>query len=62
MFISSSETHNKKNMNQSIHETLPVIKQMTADLKAAGKTRARIFPLCLAARMKNKCQWIKSSG
>ncbi|MBD3858441.1 hydroxymethylglutaryl-CoA lyase [Bacillus sp. 28A-2] len=37
MFISSSETHNKKNMNQSIHETLPVIKQMTADLKAAGK-------------------------
>lgn len=43
MFISSSETHNKKNMNQSIHETLPVIKQMTADLKAAGKrTRAYI--------------------
>ncbi|WP_368198521.1 hydroxymethylglutaryl-CoA lyase [Bacillus pumilus] len=43
MFISSSETHNKKNMNQSIHETLPVIKQMTADLKVAGKqTRAYI--------------------
>ncbi|WP_144524409.1 hydroxymethylglutaryl-CoA lyase [Bacillus pumilus] len=43
MFISSSETHNKKNMNQSIQETLPVIKQMTADLKAAGKhTRAYI--------------------
>lgn len=43
MFISSSETHNIKNMNQSIHETLPVIKQMTADLKAAGKhTRAYI--------------------
>ncbi|WP_144493326.1 hydroxymethylglutaryl-CoA lyase [Bacillus pumilus] len=43
MFISSSETHNKKNMNQSIKETLPVIKQMTADLKAAGKhTRAYI--------------------
>lgn len=43
MFISSSETHNKKNMNQSIHETLPVIKQMTADLKATGKhTRAYI--------------------
>jgi len=43
IFISSSETHNKKNMNQSIHETLPVIKQMTADLKAAGKnTRAYI--------------------
>ncbi|WP_144471042.1 hydroxymethylglutaryl-CoA lyase [Bacillus pumilus] len=43
MFISSSETHNKKNMNQSVQETLPVIKQMTADLKAAGKhTRAYI--------------------
>ncbi|TKI21792.1 hydroxymethylglutaryl-CoA lyase [Bacillus pumilus] len=43
MFISSSETHNKKNMNQFIHETLPVIKQMTADLKVAGKqTRAYI--------------------
>lgn len=43
MFISSSETHNKKNMNQSILETLPVIKQMTANLKAAGKsTRAYI--------------------
>ncbi|MFJ5963196.1 hydroxymethylglutaryl-CoA lyase [Bacillus sp. NPDC093026] len=43
MFISSSETHNKKNMNQSIHETLSVIKQMTAELKAEGlKTRAYI--------------------
>ncbi|NEU53517.1 hydroxymethylglutaryl-CoA lyase [Bacillus altitudinis] len=43
MFISSSETHNKKNMNRSIQETLPVIKQMTADLKAGGRqTRAYI--------------------
>ncbi|MDM5298325.1 hydroxymethylglutaryl-CoA lyase [Bacillus pumilus] len=43
MFISSSETHNKKNMNQSIQETLPEIKQMTADLKAEGlNTRAYI--------------------
>ncbi|WHF28835.1 hydroxymethylglutaryl-CoA lyase [Bacillus altitudinis] len=43
MFISSSETHNKKNMNRSIQETLPVIKQMTADLKAEGRqTRAYI--------------------
>ncbi|MEW3992066.1 hydroxymethylglutaryl-CoA lyase [Bacillus altitudinis] len=43
MFISSSETHNKKNINRSIQETLPVIKQMTADLKAEGRqTRAYI--------------------
>lgn len=43
MFISSSETHNKKNMNRSIQETLPVIKQMTTDLKAEGRqTRAYI--------------------
>ncbi|WP_342468065.1 hydroxymethylglutaryl-CoA lyase [Bacillus sp. FSL W8-0629] len=43
MFISSSETHNKKNMNRSIQETLPVIKQMTVDLKAEGRqTRAYI--------------------
>ncbi|MDN4636417.1 hydroxymethylglutaryl-CoA lyase [Bacillus sp. PsM16] len=43
MFISSSETHNKKNMNRSIQETLPVIKQMTADLKEEGRqTRAYI--------------------
>ncbi|WP_342499541.1 hydroxymethylglutaryl-CoA lyase [Bacillus sp. FSL W7-1034] len=43
MFISSSETHNKKNLNRSIQETLPVIKQMTADLKAEGRqTRAYI--------------------
>ncbi|KDE26750.1 hydroxymethylglutaryl-CoA lyase [Bacillus sp. FSL R5-0820] len=43
MFISASETHNKKNMNRSIQETLPVIKQMTADLKAEGRqTRAYI--------------------
>ncbi|MGE1098104.1 hydroxymethylglutaryl-CoA lyase [Bacillus altitudinis] len=43
MFISSSETHNKKNMNRSIQDTLPVIKQMTADLKAEGRqTRAYI--------------------
>lgn len=43
MFISASETHNKKNMNRSIQETLPVIKQMTADLKAEERqTRAYI--------------------
>lgn len=43
MFISASETHNKKNMNRSIQETLTVIKQMTADLKAEGRqTRAYI--------------------
>ncbi|MFS0654944.1 hydroxymethylglutaryl-CoA lyase [Bacillus sp. 179-C3.3 HS] len=43
MFISSSETHNQKNINQSIHETLLSIKQMTADLKAEGRnTRAYI--------------------
>ncbi|MCY7688256.1 hydroxymethylglutaryl-CoA lyase [Bacillus altitudinis] len=43
MFISSSETHNKKNLNRSIRETLPVIKQMTADLKVEGRqTRAYI--------------------
>ncbi|MHC9080661.1 hydroxymethylglutaryl-CoA lyase [Bacillus altitudinis] len=43
MFISASETHNKKNMNRSIQETLPVIKQMTANLKAEGRqTRAYI--------------------
>ncbi|MCY7449847.1 hydroxymethylglutaryl-CoA lyase [Bacillus altitudinis] len=43
MFISASETHNKKNINRSIQETLPVIKQMTADLKAEGRqTRAYI--------------------
>ncbi|AMM97497.1 hydroxymethylglutaryl-CoA lyase [Bacillus pumilus] len=43
MFISASETHNKKNMNRSIQETLPVMKQMTADLKAEGRqTRAYI--------------------
>ncbi|KRU15098.1 hydroxymethylglutaryl-CoA lyase [Bacillus pumilus] len=43
MFISASETHNKKNMNRSIQETLPVMKQMTADLKAERRqTRAYI--------------------
>ncbi|MEB2359645.1 MULTISPECIES: hydroxymethylglutaryl-CoA lyase [Bacillus] len=43
MFISASETHNKKNMNRTIQETLPVMKQMTADLKAEGRqTRAYI--------------------
>lgn len=43
MFISASETHNKKNMNRSIQETLPVMKQMTVDLKAEGRqTRAYI--------------------
>ncbi|QLI78068.1 hydroxymethylglutaryl-CoA lyase [Bacillus pumilus] len=43
MFISASETHNKKNMNRAIQETLPVMKQMTADLKAEGRqTRAYI--------------------
>ncbi|MEI4790645.1 hydroxymethylglutaryl-CoA lyase [Bacillus sp. FJAT-53060] len=38
MFISSSETHNKRNMNHSIQETLSVIKQMTADLKAERRS------------------------
>ncbi|MGE6632273.1 hydroxymethylglutaryl-CoA lyase [Bacillus sp. NPDC077027] len=42
MFISASETHNQKNMNQSIDDTLPVIKRITSQLKAQ-KIRTRAY-------------------
>jgi len=38
VFMSASETHNRKNINKSIDETLPVLREVTAAAKAAGKT------------------------
>lgn len=38
IFMSASETHNRKNINKTIGETLPVLKEVTASAKAAGKT------------------------
>ena len=38
VFMSASETHNRKNINKSIDETLPVLREVTGAAKAAGKT------------------------
>ncbi|AGA56633.1 Putative hydroxymethylglutaryl-CoA lyase [Thermobacillus xylanilyticus] len=38
VFMSASETHNRRNINKSIGETLPVLREVTAAAKAAGKT------------------------
>jgi len=37
LFISSSETHNKHNINRSIEETLPILESVSKEAKEAGK-------------------------
>ena len=36
VFMSASETHNRRNVNKTIEETLPVLREVTAAAKAAG--------------------------
>ncbi|GGC88657.1 hydroxymethylglutaryl-CoA lyase [Thalassobacillus devorans] len=38
IFMSSSETHNKKNINKTIEETFPVLQEVVDGAKQAGKT------------------------
>ncbi|MFG6120778.1 hydroxymethylglutaryl-CoA lyase [Thalassobacillus sp. B23F22_16] len=38
IFMSSSETHNKKNINKTIEETYPVLQEVVDGAKQAGKT------------------------
>ncbi|MBU8905417.1 hydroxymethylglutaryl-CoA lyase [Desertibacillus haloalkaliphilus] len=38
VFMSASETHNQKNINKSIEETLPILKDVVTDGIKAGKT------------------------
>lgn len=38
VFLSASETHNVKNINKSIAETLPILKEVIREAKGAGKT------------------------
>lgn len=38
IFMSSSETHNRKNINKSIDETLPVLREVAEQALADGKT------------------------
>lgn len=38
IFMSSSETHNRKNINKSIDETLPVLREVAEEAIADGKT------------------------
>lgn len=38
VFMSASETHNKKNINKSIEDTFPIIKQVVHEALASGKS------------------------
>ncbi|WP_100371889.1 hydroxymethylglutaryl-CoA lyase [Bacillus sp. FJAT-45037] len=38
IFMSASETHNQKNINKSIAETLPILAKVTQEAKNAGKS------------------------
>ena len=38
VFMSSSETHNQKNINKSIGDTFPVLKEVVQEAQMAGKT------------------------
>ncbi|MEC5422571.1 hydroxymethylglutaryl-CoA lyase [Virgibacillus sp. C22-A2] len=38
LFLSASESHNKNNINKTISETLPVLKNVSKEAKGAGKT------------------------
>lgn len=37
VFLSASETHNRKNVNKSIADTLPILREVTEEAKARGK-------------------------
>jgi hydroxymethylglutaryl-CoA lyase len=38
VFISASETHNKRNINKSLKETFPIVKQVVQEALASGKS------------------------
>jgi len=38
IFLSASETHNKKNINKSINQTYPILREVAKEALAAGKT------------------------
>ncbi|MFK2825082.1 hydroxymethylglutaryl-CoA lyase [Bacillus sp. B190/17] len=38
VFMSASDSHNKNNINKTITETLPVLKEVVSEAKASGKT------------------------
>ncbi|MGI8315239.1 hydroxymethylglutaryl-CoA lyase [Halobacillus mangrovi] len=38
VFMSASDTHNKKNINKTIEETFPVLREVVTEAKQAGKT------------------------
>lgn len=38
IFLSASETHNRKNINKTIEDTLPVLKEVATQALASGKT------------------------
>ncbi|ARI77365.1 hydroxymethylglutaryl-CoA lyase [Halobacillus mangrovi] len=38
VFMSASDTHNKKNINKTIEETYPVLREVVTEAKQAGKT------------------------
>ncbi|GEL76269.1 hydroxymethylglutaryl-CoA lyase [Tenuibacillus multivorans] len=38
IFMSASESHNKKNINKSINETYPILKKVVEEAKEAGKS------------------------
>jgi hydroxymethylglutaryl-CoA lyase len=38
LFMSASETHNRKNINKSIEETFPVFQEVVSEARKAGKT------------------------
>lgn len=38
VFMSSSETHNRKNINKSIEDTFPVLKEVVKEARSAGKS------------------------
>ncbi len=38
IFMSASETHNKKNINKSIEETYPILEEVVTEAKKAGKS------------------------
>ena len=38
VFMSASESHNRNNINKTITETLPVLKEVVSEAKSAGKT------------------------
>ncbi len=57
VFLSASETHNRKNINKCIEETYPVLEEVVRKPSPMENGSAGMSPRSLAVPMKVRCPW-----